>query len=81
MNIVKNPSAAVMTLDRYTKFFTQLTTDPFATYSRKTGYFDKGESVLKAKLYKSIPILRQFINLMTPGEQAKFYQLLNKNFN
>jgi hypothetical protein len=78
--VVKNPSAVIMSLSRYADFFQQLVQDPFKEYKRKTGIFDKGDSVLKAKLLKAIPILRQFINLMSPEEQAKFYTLTNKAF-
>lgn len=78
VNVVQNPSAVILTLKRYSQFIAQLVSNPFETYDRKTGAFDKGDSILKAKFLKALPIIRQFINLMQPEEQKKFFQLLNK---
>lgn len=80
MRIMKNPSAVIQSLSRYSDFFLQLTTQPFATYKRKTGPFSSGTSVLQAKMLKAIPIMRQVINVMSPAEQQKFFNLVNKNF-
>jgi|GEM_PF-3055011 len=78
MQVLQNPSAVILTATRYTDFFTQLVTNPTEVYKRKTGAFDKGDSILKAKLFKAIPIVRQAVNMMQPEEQLQYYRLLNK---
>lgn len=80
VNIVKNPSVLVGTVGKFGSFFTQLISDPFAEYKKKTGYFSKGDSVLYGKASKLIPFYNQFIKLMTPKEQQQFYSLLQQGY-
>lgn len=76
--IIKNPSAVMGSLDRLAAIASQIYTDPTKTYTRKTGAFEKGDSILWAKVQKAIPGWRQWINLSTPEEQVKFYELIGK---
>ncbi len=69
----------MLTLTKYGDFINQIYTDPFGEYKRKTGAFDKGESMVKAKLFRLLPGVRQVINLKTPDEQIKFYTTFKHN--
>lgn len=77
--ILQNPSAVMITMQKYADFFAQLVSDASAgklqTYTRKTGVFQAGEAKLKAKLFKAMPIVRQVVNFLSPDEQLAFYKL------
>lgn len=77
VKILKNPSAAMVTLTKYIDFLVQLF-DPTDTYSRKTGPFEAGTLKLKAKLLKALPIVRQAISLLSPEDQLAYYRVLKK---
>lgn len=79
-DIAKNPTVIMGTLGKFGSFFEQMATDPFATYKKKTGAFDAGESVLYAKLAKLIPGYNQWIKMKSPDEQRKFYTVFSKNY-
>lgn len=78
VNMAKNPTVLLNTLSKVGGFFQQLAFDPFAEYKAKTGFFDKGDSILFAKLSKLIPFYNQYIKMMTPKEQQQFYNLLQQ---
>lgn len=78
LNIIQNPSAVILTLTRYGQVLAQIAKNPFETYDKKTGAFDEGDSILMAKVLKALPIIRQFVNLLQPEEQKKFFKFLNR---
>lgn len=73
VKIAQNPSAIMVTMKKYSDFFQQLATDPTGVYTQKQGIFSAGESKLKAKLLKALPISRQVINFMSPADQLAYY--------
>lgn len=76
VKILKNPSAILMTMEKYAAFFEQLVTDPTGQYEKKTGSFNKGEYKLKAKLFKALPLVKQWINFTNPADQLAYYNVL-----
>ncbi len=76
LRLFTNPSAAFNVIEKANDLIQQLFTDPFATYSRKTGFAEKGDSKLSVKFQKLLPIWRQYINATTSSEQLKYYDLL-----
>jgi hypothetical protein len=70
--ILNNPTVVQGTLSNILDFTTQLGS-PFEVYQKRTGIYDKGESKLKAKFYKALPIVRQIINTLDPGQLNKIY--------
>lgn len=72
VRLLANPSVTMNTSLRIGQFLWQLTS-PLEEYDRKTGVWDRGDSKLKAKFLRVVPIVRQMINLATPEEQNKIY--------
>ena len=77
--LLNKPSVAVDQVSKYVDFFVMATTEPFGTYSRKSGMFDKGDSKLVAKFIKTFPITKPIYSFMNPQQQVAFYNLPGHN--
>lgn len=74
IRVVRNPAASVNMIEKWMGWFAQLTS-PTEVYDRASGIAKKGDNKLYIKTLKLVPVIRQFVNFMTPEEQLKFYQL------
>jgi hypothetical protein len=77
IRVIRNPAASINMIEKYLSWFGQLF-HPFEKYERATGFAKKGDSKLYIKTLKLMPVVRQFINLLTPEEQIKFYNLTGR---
>jgi len=77
IRVIRNPAASINMIEKWISWFTQLF-HPFEEYQRASGFAKKGDKKLYIKTLKLLPVVRQFINLLTPEEQIKFYQLTGR---
>lgn len=77
IRVIRNPAASINMLEKWISWFTQLF-NPMEEYERASGFAKAGDKKLYIKTLKLMPVLRQFINILTPEEQIKFYQLTGR---
>lgn len=77
IRVVRNPAASINIIEKWLSWGKQLF-NPFEEYERASGIAEKGDNKLYIKTLKALPIIRQFVNFLTPEEQIKFYQLSTK---
>jgi hypothetical protein len=77
IRVIRNPAASINMIEKWIGWFTQLFS-PFEEYERASGIAKKGDNKLYIKTLKLMPVVRQFINLLTPEEQIKFYRLTGR---
>lgn len=77
IRVIRNPAASINLMEKFISWFTQLF-HPFEEYERASGFAKKGDYKLWIKTLKLVPVVRQFINILTPEEQIKFYQLTGR---
>jgi hypothetical protein len=70
---ISQPTVAFGTIKRLFKVYTTLTTDPFGTYDRDTGIFEKGDSKLFAAFLKLFGITGVNID---PEESIKYMNMI-----
>lgn len=77
LRVVRNPAASVNLMEKWLSWGRQLFS-PFDEYQRSQGIAEKGDNKLYIKTLKVMPLTRQIVNVLTPNEQRKFYQLTGK---
>lgn len=77
IRVIRNPAASINLMEKFISWFTQLF-HPMEEYERASGFAKKGDKKLYIETLKLLPVVRQFINLLTPEEQIKFYQLTGR---
>lgn len=77
IRVIRNPAASINMIEKWISWFGQLFS-PTEEYDRASGFAKKGDNKLYIKTLKLMPVVRQFINLLTPEEQIKFYQLTGR---
>lgn len=79
LNMVKNPTVTSSYVTSIVKFALGLVTEwgEDAYYDRQVGPFEKGSSKSYARFLKILPVIRSYVNLQSPEEQLKFYNLLS----
>ena len=73
---IKTPTASLNTIVAVTNVLTQLT-NPNEVYDRAYGSHEKGDSKLKAKAMKLLPVIRQFD--MDLDNKLGYYNMINRN--
>lgn len=71
--ILNKPTVIQNTIGSWVDLVEQLSTDPTGVYERKSGIHDKGDSKLKARFLKVVPVVRSITSLLTPEEQVKIF--------
>lgn len=80
MTVLKTPTVVIPTVDKIGRLALQLMPpNTFEEYERKTGIAEKGDNKAWIMFLKATPLLRQFLTLLNPEEQLKFYTMLNRN--
>ncbi len=74
IRVIRNPAASVNLTEKWIAVMQQLTS-PTEQYKRKSGIAQAGDNKLFIKLMKTMPLVHQIINTMTPSEQIKYYNL------
>jgi len=72
----KNPISSITLVEQIYEVFAVIFNDPLhlgGVYERDSGLNQKGDSKFLGKLFKVLPVLRQYGKFMTPEEQIKFY--------
>jgi hypothetical protein len=80
VNVAKAPSLIIPVASKMVRFANQLLPWNISEeFEKKTGSYQKGDNKAFAYGLRTVPILRQFISLMNPSDNLKFYTMLNKN--
>jgi hypothetical protein len=74
IRVIRNPAASLNMIEKWIEWMMQLG-HPLEEYERKSGWAEKGDNKLWIKTQKLTPVIRQIVNVMTPEEQIKFYNL------
>jgi hypothetical protein len=74
LRVIRNPASSINMIEKWLSWGSQLL-HPTEVYTRKAGIAKKGDNKLYIKTLKIAPAIRQWVNLLTPEEQIKFYQL------
>ena len=73
---LKNPTASLQTVVGFVNVLKQLGS-PFEVYEQDYGVHKEGDSKLKARMYKLVPIVSKFQS--TTDDKLGYYDLLNRN--
>jgi hypothetical protein len=77
IRVIRNPAASINMIEKWIGWFQQLF-NPLEQYDRATGFAEAGDYKLWIKTLKLMPLVRQWINFLTPEEQRKFYNLTGR---
>lgn len=77
LRVIRNPAASINLIEKIIDWSHQLFS-PTEKYQRAAGIAKKGDNKLFIKTLKILPVSRQIINILTPEEQQKFYNMTTR---